>query len=313
MDTKLLQQFQSKFVSIGKSTVNFKTARGATFSRKWKMIKKRKHFSVDGHEFVMSEDDTKLCILNGSNVIEAKAQTINGPIQSEFHIDTRFDFLEKFSNMVISNVTASLLVTGEGGLGKSHTVMEMLEKAGLSEEQDFKVIKGYSTPKALYATLFENKDKLIIFDDCDSILRDPTALNILKGALDSYDVRTVSWLARGFVDDGLPDNFIFNGQVIFISNMKLANIDGAVRSRTMAVDLSMTTQDKIDRMRTILPKILPDYDMSIKVQALNFIELHKDEAVDLNMRTLQKISKVVKAYDGDIMWQQASKYLLTNV
>lgn len=38
--------------------------------------------------------------------------------KSEFSINQRFKFLEKFTGMVISNVTASLLVCGQSGLGK---------------------------------------------------------------------------------------------------------------------------------------------------------------------------------------------------
>ena len=37
------------------------------------------------------------------------------------------------------------------------------------------MVKGYSTAKGLYRTLFENNGMVIIFDDCDSILKDDVA------------------------------------------------------------------------------------------------------------------------------------------
>jgi hypothetical protein len=51
------------------------------------------------------------------------------PIQSEFSINQRFEFLEKFTNMVLDGVTASVIITGEGGLGKTHTVNECFKRA----------------------------------------------------------------------------------------------------------------------------------------------------------------------------------------
>ena len=47
----------------------------------------------------------------------------------------------------------------------------------------------------MYRTLFENNKSIIVFDDCDAVLKDPVALNLLKGALDSYGKRIMSWNA----------------------------------------------------------------------------------------------------------------------
>jgi|SaaInlStandDraft_4_1057021.scaffolds.fasta_scaffold07372_1 hypothetical protein len=234
------------------------------------------------------------------------------PLQSEFPINQRFGFLEKFTNMVLDGDTASIIVTGEGGLGKSHTIMEALNGRGWHNEFDYFLVKGYATPKALYATLWENRKKTLIFDDCDSVLKDPTAVNLLKGALDSYDTRTISWLSKGFIDDGLPDSFEFEGNVIFISNMKAEKIDKAIRSRSITIDLTMTMEDKLERMEFILPNILTDFSDDLKTEGLNFIKEHAEEARELNMRTLMKVIKVAHAY-GEEDWYDAAKYLLTNV
>lgn len=234
-------------------------------------------------------------------------------LQSEFSINKRFSFLEKFTNMVLNGEIASAIVTGEGGLGKSHTVFSQIKARGWEPDIDYVVVKGYATPKAVYATLYENKHKTIIFDDCDSVLKDPIAVNLLKSALDSYDTRTISWLAKGFFDDGLPDSFEFEGNVIFISNMSSDKLDQSVKSRSLTVDLSMTIADKIERMSTILPDILPNYDMQMKRKVLNFMASHADIAVEFNVRTLQKCIKTCHAYAGDPEWEDAAKYLLTNV
>lgn len=234
-------------------------------------------------------------------------------MQSEFDIQTRFSFMERFVNMVLDGELVSTIVTGDAGLGKSHTIIAELKRRGMEEDVDYTVIKGYATPKALYSTLYEWNGKTIIFDDCDSVLKDPTAINILKGALDSYEVRRISWLTKGFIDDGLPRSFEFTGQVIFISNMPSNKMDEAVKSRTIMVDLSMSMVDKIERMRFILPDILPHIPMAVREAGLEFMVEMADVVVAFNMRTLQKTIRIINNYgiDNDT-WKGAAKYALTN-
>jgi len=270
-------------------------------------------FSLGGHICKPSIETRTITVLD--KAVQSNSQTPLTPLteaQSEFDINERFAFLDQFVNMTLSNITSSLLICGQSGLGKSHTVLEILDKNNLEEDADYVIIKGYATPKALYATLYENKDKVVIFDDCDSVLKDPVSLNILKGALDSYAKRTISWLSKGFIDDGLPSSFDFEGQVIFISNISLPKIDKAVRGRTLAVDVTMSIQDRIDRMKAIVTHILPDYDLSLKEEVLEFIDEHKFEAKELNMRTFEKLIKVAFSYSGNPMWKDAAKYILTN-
>ena len=245
--------------------------------------------------------------------------------QNRFNINERFSFVEKLVTMVANNVQPSAVITGEGGLGKTYTVTKTLESAGykdISDLADFQVgsvintrkcftmVKGFSTAKGLYRTLFENNKSIIVFDDCDAVLKDPVALNLLKGALDSYGKRIISWNAD-MRDEDLPRSFNFEGRVIFISNMDQDKIDQAIRSRSMMIDLSMTTDQKIDRMEHIAdsPEFLPEYDRAIKQDALALIREVKDEASEISLRTLISVSKI-RASNKD--WKDLARYVLTN-
>ena len=134
-----------------------------------------------------------------------------------FTINQRFEFLGNLTQMVIGGVTPSLIIVGEGGLGKTHSVTQTI-KANDVEEDCYIFLKGYSTARGLYNTLYDNNGKLIIFDDCDSVLEDKVAINILKSALDSYERRTISWMAKMNKSDEYPQQFDFTGRIIFISN-----------------------------------------------------------------------------------------------
>jgi hypothetical protein len=225
---------------------------------------------------------------------------------NEFDINQRFGFFNDLTSMVVNGVTPSLVVLGEGGLGKSYSVTQTI-KANDLEDMDYVFFKGYSTARGLYNTLFDNNGKLIIFDDCDSVLDDKVAVNILKSALDSYDKRTISWMSKVGKNDEYPQHFDFTGRIIFISNKSKEKIDEAILTRSLTVDLTMTPDDKITRMNTILPNILPEYDMDIKQDALGFLETVKEE-VSLNMRMLIMVAKMRLMYPET--WRNLATYMV---
>ena len=243
---------------------------------------------------------------------------------NRFDINTRFGFVEKLVSMVADSVQPSAVITGEGGLGKTYTVTKTLASKGYKDISDlgefqvgtvvrrskvFTQVKGYSTAKGLYRTLFENNGSVIVFDDCDAVLKDPIALNLLKGALDSYGKRIISWNAD-MRDDDLPRSFEFTGRVIFISNMDQDKIDQAIRSRSMMIDLSMTLDQKIDRMEYIAKseEFLPEYDSAIKTDALSLIREIKDDCKEISLRTLIAVCKI-RASNKE--YRDLATYMLT--
>ena len=228
------------------------------------------------------------------------------PENTEFNINQKFDFLKDLTSMVVNDITPSLIVCGSGGLGKTHSVKSTIVDNGL-ETGDYVFFKGYSTARGLYNTLFDNNGKLIVFDDCDSVLEDKVALNILKSALDSYETREISWMSKMNKSDEYPNQFNFTGRIIFISNKNKDKIDEAVLSRSLTVDLSMTPSEKIERMEYILEDILPDYPMDVKTDALNFLNENKDNC-QLNMRTLIMISKMRITFPNT--WTNLSNFMI---
>jgi len=223
-----------------------------------------------------------------------------------FPINERFSFIAQMVGMVASGHTQSMIVTGSGGLGKTYTVMQSLADQELEEEVDYILIKGYSTARSLFARLFEAHDKLIVFDDCDSILEDKTAINILKSALDTSARRTVSWLTTNERD--IPAVFEFTGRIIFISNKNLDRIPQPLLSRSFFVDVSMTTDEKLERITTILPKLKPGLTLEQKREVLALIVQHKDIVHDLNIRTFIKLCDIRESNMGS--WQRLATYVL---
>ena len=245
-------------------------------------------------------------------------------VESRFSINERFGFVSDMVTMLAIGDQASVIVTGPGGLGKSFTVTQALRQSGLQDvslTEDFevgeaisksayRVVRGYSTAKGLYRALYENRNGVLVFDDTDSILRDPVSLNLLKAALDSYSRRIITYRAD-IRDDDLPQSFEFKGRVVFISNLSSSQIDQAILSRSMVVDLSMTTQQKVDRMRYLIdaPEFMPEFSRAMKLDALNLIDDVKDRVRELSLRSLIQCTKIRKANPNG-NWKQLAEFAL---
>ena len=283
--------------------------------------------NIDGTSFKTAKKDYIEYMFKKITGVKKSFDEITGAVKEvksdRFCINQRFSFVEKLISMVASGVQPSAVITGQGGLGKTYTVTKTLVNAGYKDAStlaDFQVgqvvqrsklfvtIKGYSTAKGLFRTLFENNGSVIVFDDCDSVLKDPVALNLFKGALDSYGKRVISWNAD-MKDEDLPRSFDFTGKVVFISNKAQNDIDQAIRSRSMMIDLAMTLDQKIDRMDFISKsdEFMPEYSMEVKQDAMNLIRELKDDAKEISLRTLISVSKI-RASNKD--WKDLAEYML---
>jgi len=212
-------------------------------------------------------------------------------------INQRFDYYESMVETTFKGGYPSLLVIGEGGLGKSHTYEMILEKLGYEREVNYEVFKGHISAVALFSKLAARPDGLFIFDDTDSIWADKSAENIIKGVLDTKKRRVVDWETKAG-----SKSFEFTGQIVFVSNYNRTQFSSAILSRTILIDLYMTPEEKIQRLRYILHNI--DYEgdpipRAKKEEILGILEKYRNSIYNLNARTLLKALKVY-AKSGDL-------------
>jgi len=170
----------------------------------------------------------------------------------------------------------------------------------------------------LYSKLYQFSDakNILVFDDCDSILLDDIALNILKAALDSSKKRTISWNtdSRILRSEGIPDKFEFKGGAIFITNLKFENVRSkklqdhlsALESRCHYIDLRMDSErEKVLRIEQIVfsPEagqngMLDDYEISdiAKHEVVDFIKDNRVNMREISLRTVLKVADLRKSF-----------------
>jgi hypothetical protein len=231
-------------------------------------------------------------------------------------IRERFDILTEMTKAATAGDIRAMIVSGPPGVGKSFGVETEIDKACLFDKLAGKrlraeVVKGSATPIGLFQTLYKFSDEncVIVFDDCDSILLDDVALNLLKGALDSGKKRVISWLSESSAlrREGIPDRFEFKGSVIFITNLKFDQMKSqklrdhldALQSRCHYLDLTLNTmRDKLLRIKQIAKDgvLFQDYEFEECVQddIIDFMHTNKDRLREVSLRMALKIADLRK-------------------
>lgn len=231
---------------------------------------------------------------------------------SEFSAIERFQFIEDFTNMIIDGEENSFVLTGSGGIGKTTKVTQTLLARGLTEDTpeqptgDFISIKGFSTPRALYETLYFYKDKIIVLDDADQIFKDPLGANLLKAALDDKPRRVISWNSSR-ENDEIPARFTYTGRIIFISNLSISQFPQAIISRSQKVDVTLTVEEKVDIIAEVFKAV--DAEEEYKADVLAFVRKYAAEANDLNIRSAVKLIPLRRRFGKK--WERIAKYSFT--
>ena len=242
-------------------------------------------------------------------------------------IRERFDILHEMTKATVSGDIRAMIVSGPPGVGKSYGVETEIEKACLFDKLAGKrlraeVVKGSATPIGLYQTLYKYSDanSVVVFDDCDSILLDDVALNLLKGALDSGKKRVISWLSESSAlrREGIPDRFEFKGSVIFITNLKFDKMKSqklrdhldALQSRCHYLDLTLDTmRDKLLRIKQIAKDgvLFADYDLNEYAQddIIDFMHVNKERLREVSLRMALKIADLRKSFPNN--WKRMSE------
>ena len=238
----------------------------------------------------------------------------------------RFDILKDMTKAVKAGDVRAMIVTGPPGVGKSFGVEEVLAKDDLFDmmgqrKPKYEIVKGAMSAIGLYSKLYKYSEpkNILVFDDCDSILLDDVALNILKAALDTSKKRTISWNtdSRVLRSEGVPDRFDFKGGAIFITNLKFENVRSkklqehlaALESRCHYIDLRMDTdREKVLRIKQIVNDgMLNSYELEdvAKDEVVDFIIENRASMRELSLRTVLKVADLRKSFPAN--WQNMAK------
>jgi len=223
-----------------------------------------------------------------TNTFEAKLQETEKVLSKEVFADpeTVFEDIEDLLSVVAAGKWRTLVVCGQGGIGKTFHITEgprSLKELLGPEGGEWTYHSGTkAAPFSFYKTLFQERDKVIVFDEADSLLKNPDIVMMLKPILDTSGKNMAEYMAgtenmvgrsdaeiedycqevdaeimagasigMGKNDVKLPSKFKFTGGMIFISNMRANQIEGAIMSRSIFIDVYLAQQDVLKRIKSI--------------------------------------------------------------
>jgi len=106
-----------------------------------------------------------------------------------------------------------------------------------------------------------------------------------------------------------PSVFDFKGRVVFISNLAKDKFDSAIMSRSAKIDMSLTPQETLKRMRSILPNLGgTDVSLDKKEELIEvLLDLHGKKMLDaVTMREFIKGLDIVRS--GAPNWKDLVQY-----
>ena len=258
----------------------------------------------------------------GDNTVTENTKTPRLETDEEImdRIEDRFEILNEMTRATMNGDVRAMIVVGPPGVGKSYGVEKELNETGILDDlagrpRSYEVVKGAMTPIGLYCKLHEysEKNKVLVFDDCDSVLMDELSLNILKAALDSSKKRTIHCNADSHKlrNEGVPNKFNFYGSVIFITNIKFDNVRSAklkdhleaLMSRCHYLDLTLDTmRDKYLRIKQIARTggLFREYGMDTQGEneILEYMHSNQTRLREMSLRMAIKLADLRRMSPG---------------
>lgn len=223
-----------------------------------------------------------------------------------------------------------LVSFGEGGIGKTYNAQTVMREKFDHMPNKGKFIEGQTTPsmgknseeyewvkyggkagiQGMVKMMFEHRDKIIIFDDFDSVIEAEGAADILKNALDpdaAEGERMVTYKSVKLeTDDGIPipSSFAFTGKCVFITNLKEDKIPQPILDRAKVYNLAMNRPERMAKISTLWADMdIKDADgktldipFEIRKQAWEFMQKNKllVRGVKLTPRAFGQLAKEMK-------------------
>jgi hypothetical protein len=260
---------------------------------------------------------------------EALVTTSETDADAMRRIQRTFTLLNEVTDAVAQGIVRGLIISGPPGIGKSFGVEQTMREANatkilMGQKADYIVVKGASSALGLYKVLHEyrKEGKTVIFDDCDSVLYDEVSLNLLKAALDSNKVRTLSWRteSRVLAEEDIPNEFEFEGSIIFLTNLdfdrtkasKIKNHLEAIQSRCHYLDLEVSNvRDQLLRIKQVVRDgMLREYEFANFQEDIivNYVVNNAEHLRELSLRTVKKLADIVKMKPND--WEEFAEATL---
>lgn len=158
-----------------------------------------------------------------------------------------FDEIPPFIRGVQERIYSLLIWESRGGLGKTYTIKETLDK------DDCIIISGHVTPLKLYMTVVHNPAKILVFDDVHSLMRDKKIVALLLQICDMGEDKQVSYYTTAkYHGEPVPTTTISNNKCILLCN-NIPSGDAtydALLTRALRIKFNPSNEEVFKKLKT---------------------------------------------------------------
>ncbi len=197
-------------------------------------------------------------------------------------LNRRFQIVRDRAAGVVKGYHTGFLLTGRGGIGKSHTVIGELVRL----RADYRLLNSHVTGRSLFDRFEQYPEAIHLLEEVEDVVRDRPALGVLRSALwavsegASRMERSVTWNAYGHSRE-----ITFTGGVIMIANRELRDIPelAALKTRISVVNLKVSDAEIAALMHHIVADGYHHGDHRLDAEeSLEVAELVISECLRLN-------------------------------
>jgi len=215
-------------------------------------------------------------------------------LPTDFVLIEQFKNISHFINILNKKLLSGLIIYGRGGIGKTRLVLSLLKKSGV----DFVYNNSYTTPLAFAQFLYQHrKDKVIVLDDVEGILKNKVIMSILKSALDTKETRLIHYNSTSKVaKETLPNPFVFDSRIIILLNSIPDNSEiESLFSRLIVKEVNLSYSQIMAVAKDVIKCNHNDLTDDEVVEIVDFIRENSSQATkEFNFRTIEKIVSFYK-------------------
>jgi hypothetical protein len=199
----------------------------------------------------------------------------------------QFKRVETYVQIVVEGNMSALYIGGDSSIGKTDTV----DKALVALNAPYIVYQGGSKGVSeLVQILYNNREeKIIVFDDFDSIFKNKACRDVLKCAMNDTKKRIISWVdnTKRNKKNSVPSQFTFTSGIIIISNV--TRIDKAIRSRMQVSIVHATKEESLEWVKDHFDTFVEGVPMKLKIEVYEFIKLNINKFKMMNYRIFKNV------------------------
>jgi len=200
-----------------------------------------------------------------------------------------------------------LIVLGDTGTSKTETIRNIL----IENKTDYAYLRGdIKSPSDMYKLLYKNNGRLIVIDDSNLIVKKNSKfMSYLLAITDRGANKRITCLnnfdpdiqSSNNLNGKYPQNFIFTGSIICISNLKLTKLDDAFKSRAIINIIETTNEDIIIEVERKLDLYYVEIPMIVKKISLDFLKKVTENVkrYKIDFRTYQKVIEYFNLYEKE--------------